>query len=163
MERYEFSPANAADIPEIVSLYHSLVGTLGCTWDEDYPSIATAESDLEQNTLYILRANGKIAAVASLGAFNELEDLPWAPKNPCELMRIGVAPTLQNRGIGTVMLRKMMALAKEKGFDGIRLLVSKHNAAALALYAKNGFEKCGEAFRFDIDFYCYQIKFDPET
>jgi ribosomal protein S18 acetylase RimI-like enzyme len=39
------------------------------------------------------------------------------------------------------------------------MLVSKTNNAALALYEKNGFERCGEVFRFGIDFYCYQITF----
>ena len=39
------------------------------------------------------------------------------------------------------------------------MLVSKTNPAALALYEKNGFERRGETFMYDIDFYCYQIDF----
>lgn len=157
MDGYIFSLANNDEIPEIVSIYHSLVGTLGCTWDFDYPSRASAESDINNKSLYVLKKDDKIVAVASVGEFNELEDLQWTPKRPYELARIGVMPAMQKQGIGSIILLNIIEMVKGKGFDGIRMLVSKTNPAALALYDKNGFERCGEVFRFDIDFYCYQI------
>ena len=69
-------------------------------------------------------------------------------------------PSMQNQGVGTMILKNVMDVAKEKGFDGIRMLVSKMNPAALALYDKNGFERCGEVLMYDIDFYCCQILFN---
>jgi ribosomal protein S18 acetylase RimI-like enzyme len=159
MNTFTFSLASREDIPAIAAIYRSLVGTPGCTWNEEYPNRETAEQDLAHQTLYILKKDGKVVAVASIGVFDELEDLPWKPQNPCELARIGVLPHLQNQGVGTVILRHVMEAAKAKGFDGICMLVGKTNDAALALYEKNGFERCGEVYRFDIDFYCYQIQF----
>lgn len=159
MNDNEFQLANHNEILEIVNIYHSLIGTPGCTWDLDYPNRETAEDDIKNNWLYTLKKHNKIIAVASAGDFNELADLRWKPKKPCELARIGVSPAFQKQGVGTIMLQQIIKVAKEKGFDGIRMLVSKTNFAALALYAKNGFERCGEVFRFDIDFYCYQMKF----
>ena len=161
MDSYKFLLANYDDISEIVDIYHSLIGTLGCTWDLDYPNRESAESDVGSDSLYVLKKNDKIIAVASVGEFNELEHLQWSPEKPCELARIGVIPTLQKQGIGTIILQNIIKTVKEKGFDGIRMLVSKTNPAALALYNNNGFEKCGEVFMYDIDFYCYQIKFNP--
>lgn len=38
MHGYDFRPADYDDIPEVVAIYRSLVGTPGCTWDFDYPS-----------------------------------------------------------------------------------------------------------------------------
>ena len=160
MDNYEFMLAKDDDISEIVDLYHGLIGTPGCTWGLDYPNGETAESDISSKSLYILRKNDKIVAVASAGEFDELGHLQWAPKRPCELARIGVLPTMQRQGIGTVILQNIIQTVKEKGFDGIRMIVSKTNPAALALYDKNGFERCGEASMFDMDWYCYQIKFD---
>lgn len=160
MNDCKFILASYDDIPKIVCIYHSLIGTLGCTWDLDYPSKATAESDVDSKSLYILKKNDQIVAVASAGEFNELEHLQWTPKKPCELARIGVVPTLQKQGIGTTILQNIIKTAKEKDFDGIRMLVSKNNPAALALYDKNGFEKCGEVFMYELDFYCYQITFN---
>jgi len=160
MDDYIFSPARYDDVPEIVAIYHACVGTPGCTWDDEYPSRESAESDIGSESLYILKKDEQIVAVASAGDFDELGDLVWTPKRPCELARIGVIPSMQGRGIGTVILEHIMKAMRKKGFDGIRMLVSKTNPAALALYEKNGFERCGEVFRFDIDFYCYQIAFD---
>ncbi len=143
----------------IINIYHSLIGTPGCTWSADYPCKDTAWSDIENKSLYILKENSKIIAAASAGAFDELAHLQWELENPCELARLGVLPSFQKRGIGTIILQNVIAAVKEKGFDGIRMLVSKTNPAALALYHKNGFKQCGETFMYDIDFYCYQMKF----
>ena len=112
MNNYTFSLAAYDDIPEIVRLYNSLVGTPGCTWDIEYPSKETAESDIHSDSLYILKSDNKIIAAASIGAFDELWDLEWKPKNPCELARIGVLPTMQKQGIGTIILRHVMNIAK---------------------------------------------------
>lgn len=116
LSNYEFQLANYDDIFEIITIYHSLIGTPGCTWNLDYPSKETAENDINNDWLYTLKKYDKI-------------------------------------------LKNTIRTAKEKGHDGIRMLVSKTNIAALALYDKNGFERCGEVFKFDIDFYCYQITF----
>lgn len=159
---YEFLPASREDIPEIAEIYHSLVGTPGCTWDYEYPSAETAECDLNMQALYILKKDGKIIAAASAGDFDELGHLPWKLKKPCELARIGVAPAYQKQGVGTRILQHIMKMVKEKGFDGIRMLVSTQNDSALAMYERNGFVKCGQVFMFDHDFYCYQIAFDSE-
>ena len=159
MSNYEFQLARYDDIFEIVSLYHRIVGTPGCTWTLDYPSKETAENDIRNDWLYTLRKDDKIVAVASVGDFDELSDLQWKPQKPWELARIGVDPSFQKQGIRTSLLSNIIRTAKEKGYDGIRMLVSKTNTAALALYEKNGFERCGEVFRFGIDFYCYQITF----
>jgi len=159
MGAYDFSLASPGDISEIMDIYHSLIGTPGCTWGLDYPNMETVESDMNSGSLYVLKEGNKIIAVASAGAFNELSHLQWKPKKPCELARIGVTPERQRQGIGTIILQNVMNSVKNKGFDGIRMLVSKTNPAALALYEKNCFEKCGEVFMYDIDFYCYQIEF----
>lgn len=160
MNNYKFLLANNEDVPEILTIYKSLVGTAGCTWDDEYPNEESAKSDIKSKSLYLLKKADKIIAVASAGAFDELNHLNWTPQNPCELARIGVVPSFQNQGIGTIILQNVMQTMKTNGFDGIRMLVSKTNFAALALYNKNGFENCGETYMFDIEFYCYQLKFE---
>ena len=162
MNGYEFSSANLKELSEIMDIYHSLVGTPGCTWNLGYPDEATAKSDIGRQLLYVLKKDGFIVAVASLGEFDELKYLDWLPENPCELSRVGVRPMLQKQGIGTIVLQNIIKTAREKGFDGLVMLVSKINSSALALYDRNGFERCGETFMYDIDFYCYQMKFDED-
>ena len=157
---YTFSLAGNDDIPEIISIYNGLIGTPGCTWNAEYPSIETAESDINRKSLYMLKHKEEIVAVVSAGPFDELGHLKWKPKNPCELARIGVIPSMQRRGVGTAVLHNVISAMMEKGYDGIRMIVSKNNPVALALYNKNGFEICGEAFMYGFDFYCYQMLFE---
>ncbi|MDR1569662.1 MAG: GNAT family N-acetyltransferase [Oscillospiraceae bacterium] len=154
---YSFALAQMADVSEVIELYHSLIGTPGCAWNLDYPDMETVESDIESGSLYILKYYDKIIAAAALGISDELEKINWSIKNPCDLARFGVQASMQNRGIGTLLLKNVMNAAKERGFDGIRMLVSKKNLSALALYNKNGFIKCGEIVMYGIDFYCYKI------
>ena len=160
MNGYKFQLADHDDIPEILRIYHSVIGTPGCTWSLDYPNSEIAEDDIKNGWLYTLKKHDKIFAVASAGKFDDWAHLQeWKPQNPCELARIGVNPEFQNQGVGTIILQHVIIAMKEKGFDGMRFIVSKTNPAALALYDKNGFERCGEAFIFDIDWYCYQMVF----
>jgi ribosomal protein S18 acetylase RimI-like enzyme len=156
MGNYEFLLACYDDVPEIMDVYHSLIGTPGCTWSLDYPDKETVQSDIDSSSLYVLKERNKIIAVAAAGVSDELAHLQWDLKKPCELARVGVVTPFQNCGVGTIILQNVIAAVKQRGFDGIIMLVSKTNPAALALYDKNGFEKCGEAFMYDIDFFCYK-------
>ncbi|MCL2665522.1 MAG: GNAT family N-acetyltransferase [Defluviitaleaceae bacterium] len=162
MDNLVFSPASREDIPAVADVYRSLYNFPGGTWSEHYPNIETAEEDFANGWLYTLKKDGEIIAVASAGLFNDLSELhiDWKPKNPCELARIGVVPKMHRKGVGETMLRHISEAARSNGFDGMRFLVSRHNGAALAMYDKNGFERCGEAFLFDLEWYCYQKKFE---
>ncbi|MCL2741276.1 MAG: ATP-dependent sacrificial sulfur transferase LarE [Oscillospiraceae bacterium] len=160
MNEYAFRPALRGEIPEIVELYRSLFGTPGCTWGPDYPSAETAGHDVDNGWLYTLKRQGRIVAVASFGDFGEHGELTdWKPKRACELARIGVDRAYQGRGVGTVILQHAIAEVRRQGFDGLRFIVSKGNPAALAMYDKNGFERCGEATVFGVEWYCYQMAF----
>ena len=160
MNSYVFRLADNDDVPNIVNIYRSLVGTLGCTWDSEYPSEETATHDIENQALYVITKDNEIIAVATVtDKYNELEHLKWSMQKPCELYRIGVIPKLLKQGIGSILLQNIITVMQEKGFDGIRQIVSKTNPAALALYDKNGFERCGETFLFEHEWYCYQIVF----
>ena len=64
MDTYKFSLANYDDLSEIMDLYHSIIGTPGCTWSMDYPNKENVESDIINKSLYILKYDEKIVAVA---------------------------------------------------------------------------------------------------
>lgn len=160
MNSYIFLLAEQDNIDEILYFYHSLIGTPGCTWHLDYPNREIVESDIHCESLYMLRdTDNNLISVAAAGINDELQELHWNTKNPCDLARIGVLSKRQNQGIGTIMLRNVVNAVKKRRFDGIRMLVSKNNPSALALYDKNGFTKCGETMMYGIDFYCYEMIF----
>ena len=103
---------------------------------------------------------GQIIAVASVGDFGELvnDGMPWSTAaRPCELARIGVLPARGGQGIGTFLLGSALAVARGKGFDVMRLLVSPGNPPALALYRRAGFRTVGEDDRFDQHWLCQEL------
>jgi GNAT superfamily N-acetyltransferase len=155
-DTYEFALAGPADGPEVMALYHSLLGTPGCAWSENYPDIETVESDIADNSLYVLKDNGKIISAAAVGAFDAPDGIACRLKNPRELSRLGVAFERQGRGVGGVMLRHIIQAVRDLGYDGVCLLVSKAHPAALALYQKHGFTRRGEVFAYGVDFYYYE-------
>jgi ribosomal protein S18 acetylase RimI-like enzyme len=159
---YVFGLASSKDADEILLLYHSLIGTPGCTWHMDYPAMENIRDDISAASLYCLRdESGRIVAVAAAGKSDELEHdhIPWDAhmKNPCDLARIGTLPTLQRKGLGTLLMMHILQDVQKRGFDSIRMLVSKTNPAALKLYDKMGFTCCGETYKYDIDFFCYEL------
>lgn len=158
----EIAPATPADAAEILALYRACVDLPGCTWNEDYPAMEIIREDLEAQSLYCARwagARGAIVAAAYVGPYDaeEPDDIPWPPlAAPFALARIGVLPEFQGRGVGARMLRAMLAIARERGADGVRLLVAPDNAPALALYLRAGFEMTGKVFKYGHEYLCCQ-------
>ena len=161
LNNLEFKLAEKTELNEIINFYHSFIGTSGCTWHLDYPNEEIVRNDIDSQSLYTLRdKENTLVAVAAAGKSDELLELEWSLKKPCDLARIGVALALQGQGFGTIMLKQVINAVAERGFDGIRMLVNKNNPAALALYNKNGFRKCGETRMYDRDFFCYEMNFN---
>jgi ribosomal protein S18 acetylase RimI-like enzyme len=160
---FKFRLAEQGDEVNILKLYRSIVGTEGCTWDEEYPSMLNILADIEMKSLYcVTDHSGEIIAAVAAGPFDELNDLIWDSrlKNPCELARIGVLPLFQRSGIASKLLGQVLQDCKRRGYDGMRFLVSKTNYNVLALYHKFGFQEVGEVFRYGHDFYCYNKVFN---
>lgn len=157
---YAFLAAQEADAPAVYALYRSLIGTPGCTWSDEYPTEELVLRDIRIQSLYVLKdTQGRLVAAAFAGPDDELKDLSWDPQNPCELARVAVDLSLQNQGIGSYLLKQVIAAVKARGFDGIRMLVAISNHHALALYDKNGFQRLDEVQMYGHKFYRYQMKF----
>ncbi|MDE7438914.1 MAG: ribosomal protein S18-alanine N-acetyltransferase [Clostridia bacterium] len=56
-----------------------------------------------------------------------------------DIGNVAVAENYRNGGIGTNLLKKLCAVAKEKGAEKVFLEVRVSNSAAMGLYLKNGF------------------------
>ena len=155
-DRLFFSRAKKEDISEIMEFYSSLIGTPGCAWSLEYPTRELIERDILAESLYLIKENEMLISVAFVGLEEELECFTWQSKNPADIARIGVILSRQGHGIGSFMLNKVIEEARKRGFDGIRMLVSKKNLSALALYDKNGFIRLDEVEMYGIDFYRYE-------
>ncbi|MFL5783066.1 MAG: GNAT family N-acetyltransferase [Bacteriovoracaceae bacterium] len=56
---------------------------------------------------------------------------------------MGILPSYRGKGIGTLLLKEVLKLSKERGLEKVELEVYKSNSAAFALYKKLGFEEQG--------------------
>ena len=65
-----------------------------------------------------------------------------------DVQTLGVAPALQGRGVGTLLLRALTAEAVRRGSTSLLLEVRADNDAALALYARAGFERISVRRRY---------------
>ena len=154
----DLSLAAPNDLKEVMQLLRGNIGTPGCTWNDEYPTEEFIEDDINAQSLYVLTDNGRIAAVCALLEVEEFDRLPWNVTNACDLARFGVRKDLHRKGIGKILLAKMIETAKAK-YGGIRLLVAKTNQAALGLYEGFGFTRCGEAYLYDVDWWLYELGF----
>ena len=157
---YAFSLAQSADAQAVFALYRRMIGTPGCTWSDEYPTLDLVKRDIGTGSLYVLRdEQGALIAAAAAGPNDELEAFAWDAPNPCELARVAVDLPRQNQGIGTYLLKRVIPAVQARGFDGIRMLVSVNHPHALALYDKNGFTRLDEVHLYGHDFYRYQMVF----
>lgn len=76
---------------------------------------------------------GRAVATGALALFG-----PWA-----ELKRMWVVPAMRGRGISKAILEGLEAKAREEQVACLRLETGIKNHAALALYERAGFARCG--------------------
>ncbi|HSX55434.1 MAG TPA: ribosomal protein S18-alanine N-acetyltransferase [Sphingomonas sp.] len=69
--------------------------------------------------------------------------LARAVADEAELLLLAIRPAMRRRGIGTALLRSILADARERGADILHLEVRANNEA-VRLYRNEGFEKIGE-------------------
>ena len=148
------------DLPQILRLYHSVIGKPGCTWDVFYPSEVTLYEDFNAHCLYGLYKGRKLIGAASIVPENELDDLDcWQFKeNAREFARIVIAPDYQGKGYGKHLVKKICVKLNSMGCKAVHILVAKKNHYALNLYRSTGFKNRGECSRYDHDYYAYEKK-----
>ena len=156
---YEILMASERDRSDILSLYRAQIGREGCFCIDLYPNDETIDFDLSRDALFIAKMDGKIIGATSIEYDEDVNKLPCWNKElepECEFARICVDPTIQNRGIGRILLEFIAEEIKRRGYNGIHILVNKKNTKALRLYDSFGFVNVGECFMYDQDFWCYE-------
>ena len=70
------------------------------------------------------------------------------PGPDADVQTLAVAPAARGRGVGTRLLRALTAHAARSGATSLLLEVRADNAAAIALYTKEGFERISVRRRY---------------
>ena len=155
----EFMLAKKEDMEIITSLYKAAIGSLGCTWNEHYPTREHTQADLERGDLYCIKTeSGEIIGVIAIDDDKEVEALECWSKNGAELSRLVVRENYQNQGIAGQLLKETMAVLKKRGYSYVHFLVSKYHTKALRAYEKLNFDHVGESDLYDGNWWCYEKK-----
>ena len=97
------------------------------------PSILESELKSENSKYIVVKEKGTIVGFAGL----------WFSPIDAEITNIVTKKTKRKRGIGSLLLGKLIEMAKEEKRDNISLEVNESNIAAGILYENAGFEIVG--------------------
>lgn len=152
MMKFVIESGTTSDIDELEKSYDDLNDYLSATtnypgWIKGiYPVRENAVAGIEDNTLFVVRHNGKIVGSVILDhhpdeAYNNVK---W--KVDVDYSRIFVIrtfvvhPSFLKMGIGRALMDYSFELAQQSGIKSIRLDVYENNFPAISLYEKCGFE-----------------------
>ena len=139
--------ANSNDLLKLKAVYGNIIDNMNRNnipiWDEIYPCEFFSD-DIENNRLYLLVEDDDIVAAFALCESNAGESyVKWENTHDKALYldRFGVNVDYSRRGIGSIMLKHVIILAKQKNAKFLRLFVVDINKPAINLYLKNGFRQ----------------------
>lgn len=116
------------DAPDAFGTRHAdAAGWPPSRWVEQLAELAT----------FVAVVDGQDAGLARGGAHSERAD-------GAILLSMWVAPEARGRGVGEALIDAVADWARTRGFRRLFLDVADRNDAAIALYARKGFEPTGE-------------------
>lgn len=149
--------AEKSDLPQIKTMYEKINDNMNKNniqiWDEIYPR-EFFQYDIENKNLYILTEDNDIVAAFALCESSDAKDhLKWKDVNGKALYidRLGVNVNYLRQGIGGLMLKNAVGIAKQKDAKYLRLFVVDKNKPAINLYLKNGFKRVDGIYEEKID------------
>ena len=150
--KFVIESGTPADIDELEEPYDNLNDYLSATtnypgWIKGiYPVRENAVAGIEDNTLFVLRCNGKIAGSIILDhhpdeAYNSVSWKVDVDYSSIFVIRTFVVhPSFLKMGVGRALMDYSFEQAQQSGIKSIRLDVYENNLPAISLYEKCGFE-----------------------
>jgi len=138
--------ATHKDIPELVQLINSAYrgdsSRAGWTTEADLltgirTDTATLQDEMEQPGVRMLKAVNTEGFIDACVYLQQLD-------NKLYLGMLTVSPSLQNKGIGKLLLHKAEEVAKELGCSYITMTVISVRSELIAWYQRHGYKPTGE-------------------
>ncbi len=137
-------PASAADIPAITRIYAEAVAHGTASFELEPPDEAEMarrqQALLDNGYPYLVAAHaGVIAGYAYAGPYRARPAYKWTVENS-----IYVAPQFHRRGIGLLLLKRLIAETEQRGFrQMIAVIGDSAQTPSIALHAAAGFDMVG--------------------
>lgn len=136
----QFDAAHREELPELVALLGILFSQESEFAPDDAKQARALEkilSDESVGRVYVARRSGEVIAMATL-----LYTISTAEGGLAALLEdVVVRPAHRGRGIGSALLRHVLAEASKEGVLRVTVLTDGQNERAQRLYSKLGFER----------------------
>ena len=160
----EFRPAAIHEFEEVKKIYSDAIThmqNLGIDqWDDVYPNDNIIRRDIESKQLYVFLNDSIPISAIALNDLHmpEYSEVQWTYQDTKFLVvhRLCVSPSKQGQGFAKKTMQCAETIAKEKGYESIRLDAYSKNPAALGLYKKLGYIHAGEVESRKGMFYCFE-------
>ena len=135
-------PAAENDLAAINDIYNHFVLTCTCTYQE-VPETPAARRQWfnhhdERHPVIVAEEGGKVVGWGSLSKFHERTAFRNTVENS-----IYIHHDHQRRGVGSALLKELIARARDNGYRAIIAGIDGEQTASVALHAKFGFQKVG--------------------
>ncbi len=142
MSSYPVRPATAADADAICRIYNQGIEDRVATLETELRTAAERRQWLADRSprhpVIVAETNGEMVGWGSLNVFNPREAYRFVAD-----FSVYVERTWRGRGVGRVLLEKLIELARAHGFHKMVLSAFPFNADGMALYEKLGFRTVG--------------------
>jgi len=139
---YPVRPATAADADAICRIYNQGIEDRVATLETELRTPAERRQWLANRSprhpVIVAETNGEIVGWGSLNVFNPREAYRFVAD-----FSVYVERTWRGRGVGRVLLEKLIELARAHGFHKMVLSAFPFNPHGMALYEKLGFRTVG--------------------
>ena len=150
-----FRPADERDLDAVCAIYDAVhteeeAGRAVIGWRRGvYPTRDTAAQALPRGELYVLEADGRVAAA---GIINRRQmdayalgdwKIPAAPEQVLVLHTLVVDPARAGHGLGPCFAEQYEALARRLGCRALRIDTNARNERARRLYKRLGYREAG--------------------
>jgi len=135
-------------------------------WNEQYPSVAVFQKDIEQENMYVFELDEKLAGCVMLSFHkdNFYDSVQWHTEDQKQLYvhRLAVHPDFQGNGIAQKMMDFGEDFAQQNGCISVRLDTFSKNPRNNIFYQKRNYQLAGKIFfaqKSPHPFYCYEKVF----
>lgn len=148
--------ARSEDLPKIKEIYdyaRRTIGELGIDqWQDGYPEESVTREDLKRGELYVCKKKNEILGVSVIvkdgePTYDKIYDGAWLTDGRyIAVHRFAVAEGARHKGVGTFMLSRAEAIAKEEGFPSLRIDTHEGNIPMRNMLSRAGLLHCGTIY-----------------
>jgi len=138
----ELREMTEADWPQVVAIWAEGIATRQATFETEPPSWAVFTATRRAEGRFVAEHEGDVVGWAALAPVSSRDCYAGVAENS-----VYVAESARGLGIGTELMRALVAAAAEAGIWTIQTSVFPENTASLALHERVGFRVVGRRER----------------